>query len=300
MLTTQGFGKAVHSIAAHYINVFGTQEQKQRWLPKMVAGELVGAIAMSEPGTGSDLQSVKTRAIRDGDEYIVNGSKTFITNGGHADFICVVAKTNPQERATGVSLIMIETDGLHGFKRGRILDKIGLKGQDTAELFFDDMRVPADNVLGGVEGQGFFQLMQELPRERLMIAVSAVAAIERAFEVTNAYTKERKAFGKAIAEFQNTRFKLVEAKTEATIARVFIDYCIQQFVAGNLDTVTASMAKWWTTEKQFEIAHECLQLHGGYGYMLEYPIAQMFADSRVQMIYGGTNEIMKELIGRSL
>jgi len=293
-------GVVVQSITANYISSQGTEEQKQRWLPGMASGELVGAIAMSEPGTGSDLQNVKTRAIADGDHYVLNGSKIFITNGFHANLICVVAKTDPTERAKGISLVMIETDGLEGFRRGRLLQKIGQKGQDTAELFFDDVRVPKENVLGGAQGQGFYQLMNELPRERLTIAVTAIASMERAIEVTRDYVNERKAFGKAIAEFQNTRFKLAECKTEATIGRVFVDHCIERFMAGDLDTVTASMAKYWTSEKQFKIANECLQLHGGYGYMLEYPIANIFADSRVQMIYGGTNEIMKELISRSL
>ena len=294
------FGTIVHSIVANYINSQGTEEQKQRWLPEMASGKLIGAIAMSEPGTGSDLQNVKTRAMAEGDQYVINGSKIFISNGYHANLICVVAKTEPSEQAKGVSLVMVETDGLAGFRRGRLLRKIGQRGQDTAELFFDDVRVPMENVLGATEGQGFYQLMNELPRERLMISVSAIAAIERAIEVTREYVRARKVFGQAVAEFQNTRFKLAECKTEATIGRVFVDHCIERLIAGDLDTVTASMAKYWTTDKQFAIASECLQLHGGYGYMLEYPIANIFADARVQMIYGGTNEIMKELISRSL
>ncbi len=294
------FGTIVHSIVANYINSQGTEEQKQRWLPEMASGKLIGAIAMSEPGTGSDLQNVKTRAMAEGEQYVINGSKIFISNGYHANLICVVAKTQPSEQAKGVSLVMVETDGLAGFRRGRLLRKIGQRGQDTAELFFDDVRVPMENVLGAAEGQGFYQLMNELPRERLMISVSAIAAIERAIEVTREYVRARKVFGQAVAEFQNTRFKLAECKTEATIGRVFVDHCIERLMAGDLDTVTASMAKYWTTDKQFAIASECLQLHGGYGYMLEYPIANIFADARVQMIYGGTNEIMKELISRSL
>ena len=266
----------------------------------MASGEIITSIAMTEPGTGSDLQSIKTRAVKDGDDYILNGSKTFITNGYNANLVCVVCKTDAEARAKGISLLMVEVDGLAGFRRNKPLKKIGMKGQDTCELFFDDVRVPRANILGGVEGQGFYQLMAQLPRERLIIAISAVAAMESALAHTVDYTKQRKAFGQSLIEFQNTKFKLAEWKTETTIARVFLDHCIQQLNAGELDNVTASMAKWWCSEKQFMLAHECLQLHGGYGYMLEYPIANYFADSRVQMIYGGSNEIMKELIGRSL
>lgn len=294
------FGNAVHSITAHYLLAYGTEEQKQRWLPRMITGELVAAIAMSEPAAGSDLQGIKTRAVRDGDHYVINGSKTFISNGHIADLICVVVKTSPDEGAKGISLIMLETKDLEGFRRGRILDKIGMKGQDTSELFFDDCHVPADHLLGGSENQGFYQLMNQLFHERLIVSIMGVATIERAIRLTIDYTSERKAFGQRIAEFQNTRFKLAECQTEAFIGRVFIDYCIQQLVQGRLDAETASMAKWWVTEKQCAIVDECLQLHGGYGYMLEYPIAQMYADSRVQKIYAGSNEIMKELIARSL
>ena len=294
------FNNAVHSIAAHYLLEYGSEEQKQTWLPAMVRGEMIGAIAMSEPGAGSDLKGVRTRAVRDGDDYIVNGSKIFISNGYLADLLLLVAKTDPGQGSRGISLLMVDTRDLKGYKVGRILNKIGLKGQDTAELFFDDVRVPAANLLGPAEGQGFYQLMQQLPYERLIIAVNAVASLERALELTVEYAQERKAFGQSIMEFQNTRFTLAEAKTEAMIARVFLDYCIGRLIEGDLDTVTASMAKWWTTEKQCQITDACLQLHGGYGYMLEYPIAQYFADSRVQKIYGGTNEIMKELIARSL
>jgi acyl-CoA dehydrogenase len=293
-------GLTVHNIASHYLLAYATEEQKQRWLPAMATGELVGAIAMTEPGAGSDLQGVKTRAIRDGDDYVINGAKTFITNGYHADLICVVAKTDPSQGARGISLIMVETRGLEGFRRGRILEKIGQKGQDTAELFFDDVRVPVANLLGPQEGKGFYQLMEQLVWERLMIGIIGVAVMERALGETVAYVKERKAFGKALFELQNTRFKLAECKTEAHIARVFIDNCIERLLAGKLDAATASMAKWWGTQKQCEIVDACLQLHGGYGYMLEYPIAQLYADSRVQKIYGGSNEIMKELIARSL
>jgi acyl-CoA dehydrogenase len=294
------FGNAVHSIVAHYVLNHASAEQKRRWLPRMAAGELISAIAMSEPGAGSDLQAVKTRAERDGDHYVLNGAKTFISNGYNAELVCVVAKTNPAERARGISLLMVETRDLPGYRVGRILEKIGQKGQDTTELFFDDCRVPATSLLGPEEGRGFAQLMQELPYERTLIAVQAVAAIERALGVTVDYTKQRKVFGKPLLELQNTRFKLAEAKTMAHVARVFLDSCIERLLRGELDTVTASMAKWWTTDLQCQVIDECLQLHGGYGYMLEYPIAQMYADARVQRIYGGANEIMKEIIARSL
>jgi len=294
------FGNGIQSIVAHYLVRYGTEEQKQRWLPGMASGEIITSIAMTEPGTGSDLQAVKTRAVRDGDEYVLNGSKTFITNGYNANVICVVCKTDPEARAKGISLLMVEVDGLTGFRRNKPLKKLGMKGQDTCELFFDDVRVPVGNILGGVEGQGFYQLMAQLPRERLIIGVSAVAAMEAVLEGTIDYCKQRKAFGQSLLDFQNTKFKLAELKTQATIARVFLDHCIEQLNAGTLDSETASMAKWWCSEKQFETANQCLQLHGGYGYMLEYPVAHYFADARVQMIYGGSNEIMKELIARSL
>ena len=294
------FGNGIQSIVAHYLVRYGTEEQKQRWLPGMATGEIITAIAMTEPGTGSDLQAVKTRAVRDGDDYVLNGSKTFITNGWNANLICVVCKTNPEERAKGISLLMCEVDELEGFRRNRPLKKIGMKGQDTCELFFDDCRVPAGNVIGGEEGQGFFQLMAQLPRERLIIAVMGVAAMEAVLGETVEYTKARKAFGQRLMDLQNTKFTLAEVATEAKIGRVFVDHCIEQLNAGTLDNETASMAKWWCTQKQFEAAHECLQLHGGYGYMMEYPVAHYFADSRVQMIYGGSNEIMKELISRAL
>ena len=286
-------------IVAHYILNYGSEEQKRRWLPGMARGELIGAIAMTEPGTGSDLQSVRTTARRQGNSYLINGQKTFITNGQTADLIIVVARTGGPG-AKGLSLIVVETADNEGFRRGRNLDKIGLHASDTSELFFEDVVAPPENLLGGEEGQGFVQLMQQLPQERLIIAVCAVASMERAVKLTVDYTKERKAFGQPIIEFQNTAFKLAERKTEAMIARVFVDWCIERLVAGDLDAVTASMAKWWCTQKQVETADECLQLHGGYGYMQEYPISRMFVDARIQKIYGGTNEVMKLLIARSL
>ncbi|HUD85464.1 MAG TPA: acyl-CoA dehydrogenase family protein [Xanthobacteraceae bacterium] len=295
-----GFGQGVHSICAHYLVNHGTLEQKQRFLPRLASGELIGAIGMTEPAAGSDLQGLKTRAVRDGDEYLVNGSKIFITNGYLAGLIALVVKTRPGEGAKGTSILMVETQDLRGYRVGRILDKMGLKAQDTAELFFEEVRVPAANLLGGTEGQGFYQLMGDLPYERAVIAVTAVAAMEGALAETVKYVKDRRAFGKSIAEFQNTKFKLAEAATKTRIARVFVDDCIAKIVAGTLDTVTASMAKYWITDTAQEVLDECLQLHGGYGYMNEYLVCRLFTDARVQRIYGGTNEIMKELIGRSL
>ena len=296
-----GWGITLHNaIVAPYILHYGSEEQKKRWLPRLASGELVGAIAMTEPGTGSDLQNIKTNAKRDGNHYVLNGSKTFITNGGTANLIIVVSKTDPAKGAKGTSLIVVETDEVEGFRRGRVLEKLGQKANDTAELFFDDVRVPTSNLIGIDEGMGFVQLMQQLPQERLIIAAQGLAVIERALEVTSAYVKERKAFGKQLIEFQNTQFKLAECKTEATVAKVFVNHCIAVHLEGKLDATLASMAKLWLTDTQCKIVDECLQLHGGYGYMNEYPIARMYADSRVQKIYGGTNEIMKLLIARSL
>jgi acyl-CoA dehydrogenase len=301
-----GLSASVHSIVAHYLLNHGTEAQKQRWLPRMARGEMVGAIAMTEPGAGSDLQAIRARAERRpaaggaGDEYVVNGSKTFISNGFLAGLVLVVAKTDASQGARGVSILAVETDACAGFRVGRLLDKIGLKAQDTCELFFDDVRVPAANLLGEKEGQGFFQLMSDLPYERTFIGVGAAAAMEGAYEATLAYVREREAFGQALADFQNTRFKLAEIATSVKVARVFVDRCVEDLVAGRLDTVGASMCKYWTSELQGRVVDDCLQLFGGYGYMNEYLIGRMYVDARVQRIYGGTNEIMKEVISRGL
>jgi acyl-CoA dehydrogenase len=295
------FGAPLHSgIVAPYILHYGTAEQKRRWLPRMVTGELIGAIAMSEPGTGSDLQAVRTTAKKAGNGYVLNGQKTFITNGQHANLIVVVAKTDPGAGGKGISLIVVEADGASGFRRGRKLKKLGLDSADTSELFFEDLRLPPENLLGSEEGQGFAQLMNDLPRERLIVVVHAQAMLERALALTVDYVKQRDAFGKKVIEFQNTQFVLAECKSEATVARVFHDFCIDRYLNGALDTVTASMAKYWITDLQGRIIDRCLQLFGGYGYMEEYPISRMYRDARVTRIYAGTNEIMKLLIARSL
>jgi len=295
------FGHGVHSIAAHYILDYGTEEQKQFWLPRMTKGELIGSIAMTEPVAGSDLQNIKTMAKRQGECLVINGSKTFITNGWHTNLIVLAVKTGEGGvGAKGISLVVVETKDLQGYRVGRMLEKVGMHGQDTCELFFDDVRVPARNLLGGEEGRGFYQMMEQLPYERMGVAVSATAVTEHAVSITIKHSKERTAFGKALIEFQNTRFKLAECKAQAHIMRVFLDNCIQRLIAGKLDTPTAAMAKYWLTERECAIIDECVQLHGGYGYMMEYPITRMWADSRVQRIYAGTNEIMKELIARSL
>ncbi|MDP9901077.1 acyl-CoA dehydrogenase family protein [Variovorax ginsengisoli] len=295
-----GMSTAVHTIVAHYFLNHGTEAQKQKYLPRMARGELVSAIAMTEPGAGSDLQGIRTRAQKDGDGYLLNGSKTFITNGFLAEVVLVVAKTDPALGAKGTSILIVETEGRSGFRVGRVLDKIGMKAQDTSELFFDDVRVPADAVLGGAEGQGFFQLMGDLPYERTIIGVTALATMEGAYQATLDYVRDRKAFGKPIAEFQNTKFKLAEIATQIKVGRAFIDRCVEDLVAGKLDTATASMAKLWGSETQGRVLDECLQLFGGYGYMNEYLVARMYADARIQRIYGGTSEIMKEVISRAL
>jgi acyl-CoA dehydrogenase len=301
MAGVDGLGVGLHnSIVVPYVLHYASEEQKRAWLPKLATGEYIGAIAMTEPSGGSDLQAVKTTARRDGNHFVIKGSKTFITNGQLANFIVVVAKTDPKQGAKGITLFAVETDGIEGFRRGRNLDKIGMKANDTSELFFDDVRVPATAMIGNEEGKGFYQLMEQLPQERLLIAIYAIARIERALGVTIDYVKNRTAFGQPLIEFQNTQFELAECKTEATIAKVFVESLIERHLNRQLDTATASMAKYWLSDLQCKIIDRCLQLHGGYGYMNEYPIARMYRDARVERIYGGTNEIMKVLIARTL
>jgi acyl-CoA dehydrogenase len=295
-----GMNNSVHTIVAHYLLNHGTDVQKEKYLPRMASGELVGAIAMSEPDAGSDLQAVRTRAQQRGDHYVVNGNKTFISNGLLAGLVLLVCKTDPALGARGTSILIVEPAEHPGYRVGRLLDKIGLKAQDTAELFFDDMRVPQENLLGGREGKGFYQLMSDLPYERLTIGVIAVAAMEGAYEATLAYVRERKAFGHAVADFQNTRFRLADAATQISVGRAFIDRCIGQLLSGTLDSPTASMAKLWASETQGRVIDELLQLWGGSGYMSESLVARMYADARVQRIYGGTNEIMREVVSRAL
>ena len=300
---TSGIGYSLHSeIVAPYILHYGTEAQKSHYLPKLASGEMIGAIAMSEPAAGSDLQGIKATAIKQADgSYLLNGSKTFITNGWHADLVIVVAKTNPAAGGKGTSLLLVER-GMAGFSVGKRLKKLGLKAQDTSELFFDNVRVPTDNLLGGVdmENKGFICLMEQLPWERLQIAITAVASAQAAIDWTVAYVKERKVFGQAVSSFQNTRFKLAEMQTEVQIAQVFVDKCTELVLTDKLDTATASMAKYWCSDLQCKVMDECVQLFGGYGYMWEYPITRAYADARVQRIYGGTNEIMKEVITRGM
>lgn len=289
----------VHSIATHYIRDYGTPAQKERWLPRLVSGELLAGIAMTEPGCGSDLKAIRTRARRDGDHYVVDGAKTFITNGQTSNLLVLVVRTG-EPGSKGLSLLVLETEGLPGFRVGRVLEKIGMQASDTAELFFDSVRVPVDQLLGEVEGQGFHQLMGQLPYERMLIAVPSAAVIERALELTLQYTRDRQAFGQSLFDFQNTRFKLAEVATTAHIVRSFVNDCIQRLLEGLLDDEAAYMAKWWCTEQECRVTDECLQLFGGYGFMAEYPIARLFTSSRVQKIYGGANEVMKDLIARKL
>jgi alkylation response protein AidB-like acyl-CoA dehydrogenase len=295
-----GFGTRVQSVAAHYILKNGTEAQKERFLPKLASGKMIAAIAMTEPSAGSDLQGIRTSAIRRGEHYVINGSKSFISNGYLADLVVLAVRTDPAGGGKGISLCLVETSELQGYRVGDMLEMIGRKAQDTCELFFDNVKIPAAALLGGVEGKGMSQLMKELPYERIAIGINAVAAIERATALTAEYTRERKAFGKPLFDLQNTRFKLAEAKTHAVVARVFLDWCIQKVIAGTLEPDVASMAKWYLSDMQCKVIDECLQLFGGYGYVMDYPIAQMYADARVQKIYGGANELMKEIIAYAI
>lgn len=292
-------GKQIHVIAAHYIQNYGSEEQKKKWLPRLASGETIAAMGMTEPGGGSDLQNMRTKAVRQGDVYVVNGSKTFITNGSIADLIVLAVKTNPAEKAKGVSLLLFETK-TPGFRVGKRLKKIGLHGSDTCELYFEDCEVPAEALLGGVEGQGFYQMMKDLAYERVLAGVNNAAVTEHAFNVTRDYVKERQAFGKSLIDLQHIRFEMAEIKTIATISRVFADFAIERMTNGTMDTSLASMSKWWLSDQQCKVVQRCLQLFGGHGFMMEYPIARMYIDAPIEPIYGGTNEIMKELIGRGV
>lgn len=297
----EGFALNLHNtIIAPYILESGTEEQRQRWLPGICSGEFITAIAMTEPDAGSDLQGIKTQARRDGDDFVISGQKTYISNGQLANLIVVACKTDPDRGAAGISLIVVETDKVTGFQRGRNLDKIGRESQDTSELFFDAVRVPSENVIGGEPNRGFFQMMEKLPQERLVLALGGMTVIERAIRLTTEYVRERKAFGRPIFDFQNTQFKLAEAKAEASVCKVFLNWCVEQLLAGKLDTTTASIAKLVVTEAECRIVDNCLQLHGGFGYMNESAIARMYKDSRIQRIHGGTSEIMKLVIARTL
>ncbi|MBO3275649.1 acyl-CoA dehydrogenase family protein [Pseudomonas schmalbachii] len=294
-----GLSLGINHIVGHYILDDGTEEQKQYWLPKIASGECICSVAMTEPGTGSDLQAVRTRAVKKGDKYVINGAKTFITNGQLSDMVAVVAKTDAAAGSKGISIFLVDTK-LPGFRRGKCLDKVGMPSSDTSEMYFDDVEVSADCLLGGVEGKGFYTLMKQLPYERAQIALCAAAQMERALKLTVEYTKERTVFGKPVIEFQNSRFVLADVKATALAGRTFCDHIVQQWIDGKLDSTLASMGKFWLTERNSEVIDKCLQLFGGYGYMNEYPIARMFADARVARIYGGANEIQRELVGRSL
>jgi len=292
-------GQQIHLIAAHYITRYGTEAQKQHYLPKLASGEMIAGMGMTEPSGGTDLQNARTKAIRSGDKYVINGAKTFITNGSIGDLLVLVAKTNPAEKAKGVSLFLFETK-TPGFRVGKRLKKVGLHGSDTCELYFDDCEVPASALLGGVEGKGFYQMMQDLVYERVLTGINCAAVMEHAYNVTRDHAHQRKLFDKKLIELQHPRFVLAEVKTVATLARVFADFTVERMLDGTMTSELASMSKWWTSEEQCELVSRCLQLFGGHGYMLEYPIARMFVDSRIEPIYAGANEILKELIGRGI